>query len=463
MLSSKKKLSILMVLAAMFFTFSVVAQEENGEMSSQSDDVVYTILIHGDIELALRSVVARAIQEAELNDAEILIFDIDTFGGRVDAAFEISDMLSNVKIPTVAFINPKAISAGALIALSCKKIVFTDGGTMGAATPVNISSSGESTDVGEKQVSVVRAKFRAVANRNGHDPDLAEAMVDKNKDIEDIAPEGNLLTLDSRQALDVGLASAVVESKGDLFSYLDIIGHEEIIVQEYWVEKVARFFAKPTITGLLMMLGMLSIYVAVKTPGLGVPEAGVVICFLLFFWGHSIAGLAGWETLLLFLLGLILLAIEIFVTPGFGLLGFSGFACILISLIFSLSKYPVTSDLFTLPDLFPALVLLSYSFFGSILGAVILARFLPETTIFHRIVLGATERRDEGYHSTEDKALALAVGSRGVTRSNLRPAGVAQFDQQKYDVVSQGEYIPSGAQIEVLKVEGRRLVVRRIR
>lgn len=440
----------------------VEVSEEFVADTTREQEFIYTVPISGAVELALRNVVSRALREAKRNNAQTIIFEIDTLGGRLDAAVEISKMLSDAPQETVAFINTRAISAGALIALSCKRIIMKEGSTMGAATPVQLSPSGDSQPTDEKAISYVRAEFRAAAERNGHRPDIAEAMVDKDLSVEGISEEGKLLTLDARQAFEFGVAEALVEHKQGLLGYLSKESAQEIILEEFWMERIARFLAHPMMSGLLMMVGMLCIWLAVRTPGLGVPEMCAIVCFALFFWGHAIAGLAGWETFLLFLVGAILLFIELFVTPGFGVVGMSGIAFIVTSLALTLTEYPINSEFFRMPDLLPPLYLLTWSLFGSVVLAVVLAKILPKTSFYHWIVLEHSENKAEGYHSSEDKAISVPMGARGVSMSVLRPSGLARFDKGRYDVVSQGDYIPSGVPVEVIRIEGRRLVVRRV-
>ncbi|HNT36910.1 MAG TPA: ATP-dependent Clp protease proteolytic subunit, partial [bacterium] len=242
-----------------FATANVSPGDASEEMQpSQEQEFIYTVPINGAVELALRNVIGRALREANRNNAKTIILEIDTLGGRLDAAVEISKMLSGVPQETVAFVNTRAISAGALIALSCKRIVMSEGATMGAATPVQLSPTGDTQPTDEKAISYVRAEFRSAAERNGHPPNLAEAMVDKDISIEGVTDEGKLLTLDARQALELRVAESLVENKQGLLSYLNKESAQEFVLEEYWMEQIARFFANPMISGFLMMLGLLS-------------------------------------------------------------------------------------------------------------------------------------------------------------------------------------------------------------
>ena len=446
--------------AALFFV-SLAALIVPQPCCVASEQVVYVVPIDGAIEMGLRHVVARALREADENEASLIVLEIDTLGGGVEAAVQIAEMMMETSHSTVAFINKRAVSAGALLALSCKKIITHPGGKMGAATPVMMTPGSQPQPTGEKYVSYVRAEFRSAAERNGHPRDIAEAMVDPDVEIPNVIQEGKLLTLAAEQSLRVNMAEAMVESQDDLLNYLGITDFEIITLREYWTEKVARFLAHPAVTSLLMMAGLMSLWIAWKTPGLGVPELAAVVCFSVFFWGHSIAGLAGWGTLVLFFIGVGLLVVELFVIPGFGFVGVAGIGCVVLSVVFALLEHPITSPLFDISSLYPPLYILGIAFVGSVLFSILLAGLLPKTSLYHHIVLEDSEKRVDGYHSSEERSLAIPVGTEGIALTALRPAGVAVFDKQRYDVVSTGEFIADNTPVEVVEIEGRRLVVRR--
>jgi len=453
-------LRCLVVVCAVFVLITTASAIETAP--ADEGKVAYVIRIEGAIERALLTVIKRGLREAKRDGADIVILDLETPGGALEPAIKIAKIIVDLPYDTVAFVNKSAISAGALIALSCKKIVFAPSATIGAAEPIMMVPVGQPQPVSEKIVSYVRAEFRSVAEKNGHPVKIAEAMVDKDKYIPDISEKGELLTLTSEESLKAGLGSAMVESLPDLLAYLGKDDYTVVTVKEFWVEKIARFLAHPAVTSILLMGGLLCIYIAWKTPGLGVPEVGALCCFVLFFGGHTIAGLAGWGTLILFMLGFILLFIEVFVTPGFGVLGTTGIVCIMTSVVLTLLEHPVNSKFFTIADLETPMYILASAILGTFLLGALLATILPKTSVYHKIVLSAVENNKEGFHTTEDKTLELPVGTRGRNLTTLRPAGTAMFDDTRYDVVSENEFIPQGSNIEVLAVEGRRLVVRRV-
>lgn len=287
--------------------------------------VVYVIPVEGVIDLGLAPFIERVLTEATQAHAAAVVLDIDTFGGRVDAAVLIRDALLRAKVKTVAFVNRRAISAGALICLAAETIVMAGGGTIGAATPVQIGlPGGPAQPVEEKTVSYMRKEFRATAESRKRPPLLAEAMVDADVEIPGVIEKGKLLTLTTDEALQHKLADVRAETLDALLTALNLPDVEVRRMSETWAESLVRVLTHPIVSSLLMALGVLGLIVEIQTPGFGVPGGFGVVCLALFLWGHWLVQLAGWEELLLIAGGLLLLAIEMFVTPGFGISGPSG-------------------------------------------------------------------------------------------------------------------------------------------
>jgi membrane-bound serine protease (ClpP class) len=287
--------------------------------------VVLVARVEGVIDLGLAPFVERVLDEATTAGAAAVILEINTFGGRVDAAVLIRDALLRARVRTVAFVNKRAISAGALIALAAERIAMADGGTIGAATPVEIGRPGAPAQpVAEKTVSYMRKEFRATAESRKRPALLAEAMVDGDVEVPGLVDKGKLLTLTTEEALKHGLADVRADTLPAVLASLDLAGAQVRHATQTWAETLVRFLTHPVVSSLLMTIGILGIIVEIRTPGFGVPGALGILSLALFFWGHWLVRLAGWEELLLFGAGIILLAIELFVTPGFGVTGVLG-------------------------------------------------------------------------------------------------------------------------------------------
>ena len=262
--------------------------------------VVYVVPIAGVIDLGLAPFVDRVLEVAAGADATAVILEINTFGGRVDAAVLIRDALLRARVRTVAFVNKRAISAGALIALAAETIAMADGGTIGAATPVEMGLPGAPAQpVAEKTVSYMRKEFRATAESRKRPPVLAEAMVDADVEIPEVIAKGKLLTLTTEEALQHQLADVRADSLAALLQSLDLTGADVRMASQTWAETLVRFLTHPVVSSLLMTLGMLGLIVELRTPGFGVPGALGLTSLGLFFWGHWLVRLAGWEELLL--------------------------------------------------------------------------------------------------------------------------------------------------------------------
>ena len=421
------------------------------------------IPIEGTIDLGLAPFVKRALEQNQ--GAAVLILDVDTFGGRVDAAVKIRDAVLAAKIPTVAFVNRRAISAGALISLAADHIVFAPGGSMGAATPVQVQG-GKAEAVGEKMVSYMRAEMRATAEANGRDGDLAEAMVDADVEIPGYLEKGKLLTASTDQALELGLATQKLDTLNDLMRGLGLEFAEVVRPSTNWAERVARFLTDPVVSGLLMSIGMLGLLLELYTPGFGFAGGIGMVCLLLFFGGHAVVDLAGWEEVVVFIVGIGLLAAEIFVIPGFGVAGVAGIALVVIALSMALMGMPVGVAWDT-GAVNSALTAVMLSLLGSMAAMLVLMRFLPQGRLGRWLVLQTTLGTDDTATSDESwqsapSEWAQYVGMTGVAATDLRPSGKVRIDGKLVDVVSQGEIVDKGDPVVVIEVEGVRVVVARV-
>ena len=419
--------------------------------------VVYVAPIEGMIDLGLAPFVQRVLSEATQEGAAAVILEINTFGGRVDAAVLIRDALLNARVPTVAFVNKRAISAGALISLSAEKIVMANGGTIGAATPVQMGQPGAPAQpVEEKSVSYVRKEFRATAEARKRPPLIAEAMVDADVQIPGLIEKGKLLTLTTEEALKHKVADFRAETIDSVLAQLALTGAQVKRASPNWAEDLVRFLTHPVVSSLLMTVGMLGIFLEIRTPGFGLPGALGIASLALFFWGHWLVQLAGWEELLLVVSGFVLLVLEIFVIPGFGLAGIAGIIALLAGLSLSLIGGGATWEFVAL-----AMGRVLISVFLALAASLLLLRFLPRLPFGRQLILETGLGAGEGYASAPESD-SQWLGKTGTAFSPLRPAGIAVIDGERVDVVSDGEFIDAGMSILVTRVDGNRIVVRRI-
>jgi membrane-bound serine protease (ClpP class) len=442
-------------LIALAALLAAVAAEQPSRAQAPSS-VAYVAPVEGIIDLGLAPFIQRVLNQAVEQGAAAVILEINTFGGRVDAAVLIRDALLNAEVPTVAFINKRAISAGALIALASQKIAIAQGGTIGAATPVQAGQPGAAAQpVEEKTVSYVRKEFRATAEARKRPPLIAEAMVDADVEIRGLIAKDKLLTMTTEEALKHKIADFRAESLNEVLGQLGIAGAEVRRLTPNWAENVVRFLTHPIVSSLLITIGMLGIILEIRTPGFGVPGILGISSIALFFWGHWLVQLAGWEELLLLVGGLVLLMIEAFVVPGFGITGVIGILALLSGLSLSIVGAGVSWEF-----MMRAAGRVIFSLVAALLGSLLVLRLLPRVPFGRKLILEAGLGAAAGYASAPetDKAWLHKTGRAG---SALRPAGVAEINGERVDVVSDGEFIEAGAPIVVTRVDGNRIVVRR--
>ncbi|HXW06841.1 MAG TPA: NfeD family protein [Vicinamibacterales bacterium] len=416
--------------------------------------LVYVVPIEGMIDLGVAPFLARTIQEAEQAGAAAVVLDINTLGGRVDAAIVMRDALLQARVRTIAFVNPRAISAGALLALATETIVMTSGGTIGTAMPV-VGGGSAPQAADEKSVSYLRKEFAATAERRGRPAKFAEAMVDVDVEIPGVVAKGKLLTLTASEAMD----HRVVEFKADsLESALDATGLSAAEVRQTsqtWAETLVRFLTNPILASVLMTVGLLGILVEIRTPGFGIPGVIGLLSFAVLFWGHWIVQLAGWEELLLVAAGTLLIAAEVFVIPGFGVAGIAGIVALVAGLGMTLVGEGATTSI-----VIGALGRVAVSVLFAIGGALVLLRVLPHLPYGRQFVLNEDMNAGLGY-ATAPETDRSWLGRTGTAVSPLRPAGIAEIAGTRLDVVSDGGFIEALTVIEVTRVDGNRIVVRR--
>ena len=418
----------------------------------QNESTVYRVPVTGEIELGLAPYIQRAVKEAAEVGAAALILDIDTPGGRVDAAEIISDALTDSEVPVYSLVNRRAYSAGALIALSTSRIYMRPASVIGAATPVD----GTGTKAPEKIVSAMRSQMRALAESNGLEPEVAAAMVDEDIEIDGVVESGKLLTLTTEEAVEIGYAEAIE----DLDALLVELGHEGatvVTLELNWAERLVRFFSSSLVSPFLLSLGFLGLLIEIRTPTFGLAGTMGLISLGLFFGSNMIVGLAGLEDVLIVGAGLVLLGIEAFIVPGFGIFGVAGVVAILTGLYMSL-----LGNIPTMPDFTRAAWVLTSSTLLLIGSAWALIRTLPSSSRLAEsgIFLLAKTTSAIGYESAEVRS--DLVGKYGTAITDLRPAGTALIGDERIDVVSESEWISAGTPVKVLSAEGYRHIVRSV-
>ena len=389
------------------------------------------------VENGLAPYVARSLREAEAAGAVAAFLDIDTPGGRIDAAERIADAVRNARIPVYAFVNPRAYSAGALIAIATNGIYMRPGAVIGAATPVD----GQGAKASEKMVSAMRAEFRSMAEQRGLDPKLAEAMVDENVEIPDVVKKGQLLTLSTGEAVRLRFAKGAGGRRGRRCSRPSVIRDAQVVTTEpNWAEGIVRFLTNPLVAPLLLSLGILGLVFEIKTGAFGVGGILSLVSLGLFFGSSLILGLAGWEEVLLLGLGAIALAVEIFILPGFGVAGVLGAVAIVAAMVLAMMGAHPSSG-----DVAQALAVLGASLFITLAVIYAWLRHLPNSGRFSGLLLQGAVHKSQGFVSAPNRG--DLVGRDGVAVTDLRPSGTARVGEERLDVVTEGEYVPQGSRV----------------
>jgi membrane-bound serine protease (ClpP class) len=420
-----------------------------GSVAAAQSPTVYRLTVGGVVENGLAPYIARGLDEAAAAGAAAVYLDIDTPGGRVDAAERIVDAVGASPVPVYAFVNPRAYSAGALIALSTKAIYMRPGAVLGAATPVD----GQGVKASEKMVSALRAQFRALAEARGLDPRVAEAMVDERVAVPELDTPDQLLTLSTNEALRVGYAKAAVADESALLRAIGLPDARVVGVDPNWAELVVRFLTNPLVAPLLLSLGVLGLIFEIKTGGFGLGGLVSLASLGLFFGSSLLVGLAGWEEIILLGIGLVAIAIEVFILPGFGAAGVLGLVALGAAVVLALIGTTPTTG-----DITQAFVVLGASLAITVAVAYAWIRHLPNSGRFAGLFLRGGAHQADGYIAAAPRS--DLVGLDGVAVTDLRPSGTAQIGPERVDVVTEGEYVAQGRAVRVVRSEGYRHVVR---
>ena len=429
-------------------------------------DVVYRVPIEGIIDLGLPPFIQRTLEDAESNEATAVIFDINTFGGRVDAATQIKDAILGADILTIAFINRRAISAGALISLSCEKIYMTGGGLIGAATAVDMTGKKGS----EKVISFMREEMASTAEKRGRSKEIARGMVDEELTfthlviggdsikVDDIEgrKDGKLISLTTEQALKYKIADGTAENMEALLDSLGYSSFETIETAENWSEAIVRFLTNPVVASLLTTFGFLGILFELQSPGWGIPGFVGLACLILSLSASYIAQLATMSDMLFVLTGLALILLEVLVIPGFGIAGLGGIGLMIYGLyLLLLPDIPVGEEV-----LGQAMDGFLIGLVGAVIGLVLLVKLMIKTKFWEQLTAPDTQKKEDGYSNTF--GWESLQGETGIADTDLHPSGWVRVKDQRIFVVSEGEFIEEGKEIKILSVDGNRVLVREL-
>jgi membrane-bound serine protease (ClpP class) len=462
----KLALRIFAAILAAYLSLGAVFASDN---VARGDVVV--IPLRDQVSPSLALFIRRAEKSAEANQASAIILDMDTYGGELDAAEKISGILNHATIPTYTYVNSNAGSAGALIALSTNHIYMAPVSAIGAAAPILSTGEDLPPTAKEKTISYWSALVRSAASRNGHRPDVGEAFMNKDKEVKIgdrvIHPKGSLLTLSAQEASEKisgapVLSDGIAESIPDLMQKAGLHG-EAVQIAPSGFEQLAFWLTQ--LAPLLLLGGIIGAYLEFKIPGFGVAGVISIICFALFFLGHYFAGLAGWEAVALFVLGILFVLVEVLffghATIIFGVVGvLLMFASLLWAMI---DRYP-GQKLFPTGQMLKAPLLnLVLTFVGAAILITILARLLPRTSIYRRFILSTTNPPGPSLTAAPRafaSALQLAPGMTGRALTILRPSGKAEFGSRVVDVVTEGDFISPESTVAIVSTDGMRVVVK---
>lgn len=476
-----------------------------GGSAAQDHDTVHVVPIDGEIDLGLAPFLARAVTEAEDAGAAALLLEIDTPGGRLDAVLQMRDVILETSLHTIAYVDPTAFSAGALVAIAAEEIHFAPAGVMGAATPV-VGGAGQTAD--PKVIAAVRSTFRATAEVRGRDPIVAEAMVEPDVEIDGLVDGDSLLSLSAAQARSVGYLDGVSETRQQVLEQVGLGNARVVEADVSLAERAVRLITNPVLASVLLTLGVLLVVGELLLGAFGLASAAGITLLGTFFYGHLLAGLAGWEDVVLVGVGVALILVELVVVPGFGVPGVLGLASVLGGAYLAMIGRDL--DLVSTSQLLGTAATVGIAFVGITIGLLVLLtllsrrrngstssrlataeparggtgarrgwlRWFGDGDVLERepdpSTVGAPGVTDSGgpaawpsthvTTSPSDAAAAAAhQGAVGVALTDLRPAGVASFDGHRVDVVTEGDYLGAGEPVEILHAERYRRVVRRAR
>ena len=404
---------------------------------------VYVIPVRGQIEPGWLLFLERSLEEARKEVVEAVILDIDTPGGFVDTVQKAKVLIDEFPTPVYGYINTNALSAGAYLSLLTDSFYMKPGSTIGAAEPA-ILGGGE---VDEKILSFWEAEMRSAAERQGKDPAIAAAMVRKEMAIESLVEEGELLTLTTAEAENINFSNGTVSSIDELLGLKDLSSAEVIYTSASFWERLSGWLINPIVATFLLMMGFFFLIVEILSAGFGIAGFLSLLSFGLYFGGHFFTGISGWPAIFLFVFGIIFILVEAFM-PGFGIFGIGGLAAVVVAIVLAAASATL------------GIYMLLISFFVAGFAGYIAFRYFQRRGTLKRFILSDSATKEAGYSSSEDYSHLL--GKKGQASTSLRPSGKVEIEGKKYDMVSEGGYISTGESVEVIRVEGYRIVVRKL-
>lgn len=443
-------MQMIMLLVLLVVPLSGIVADSARAEDNSSAGAVYVVPVKQTVQSGLMSFMKRVFQEAEEAKASLIVLDIDTPGGQLKTAEDIGLLIRESKVPTVAFVSGKAASAGAYIALNAGGIAMAPGSTIGAAMIVD--GAGNAVE-SPKLVSFWSAEMKSVAEMNGRDPEIAVGMVDPSRVVELKAigktnQAGEIVSLSAEEAFKVGYSDHQARTVAEVIAWKGLSDRMIIQIKPTIAEQVSSFLTSPGIATLLLIIGIAGIVIEMLVPGFGVPGITGLVAFILYFFGQSIAGFAGNESLVVFILGIGLLLLEAFV-PSFGILGILG----IISVIAG-----ITMGAYDTGDALKSLGIAALVATAVVVAFVYVFR---RRGVWNRFILSEQLTAEKGY-LPQEKSRDNWIGQVGITTSLLRPSGMAEFDGQRLDVITSGEYLEKGTKVTVVSVDGTRIVVKEI-
>jgi len=434
---------------------------------------VVIVPLDGEVSPPMFLFLRRAQKAAESGGASAIIFEMNTYGGRLDSAEKITNLLNRATIPTYTFINTNAGSAGALIALATQHIYMAPVSAIGAAAPIKESGEDLGETARDKTVSYWSAMIRGSATKNGHNPDIGEAFMNKEKEVKIgdrvVHAKGSLLSLNAQEATTRTdgkplLAEGIADSVTDVMQKAGLTG-KAVTLKPAGFERLAFWIT--ALAPLLLLAGMLGAYLEFKIPGASVFGIIAGICFALFFFGHYFAGLAGWEVVALFVIGVCFVLAELLIFAHTTVIfGVTGVFLMLGSLLWAMvDRYPgqrffPTGEMLRLP-----LMNLFFAMIAAAIAIALLARFLPRTSLYQRFILSADIPSGPSLSAIPrdfPSALSVSVGTTGTALTPLRPSGKARFEGHVVDVVTEGDFIAAETRVEVASTDGMRVIVKAV-
>lgn len=419
---------------------------------------IYVFGIQDEIAPPAVRTTHKGIEEAKRINADYILIELNTYGGLVDAADSIRTKILHCPIPVMVYIKNNAASAGALISIACDSIYMSPGATIGAATVVDQTGQ----QVPDKYQSYMRKKMRATAEMNNRNPEMAEAMVDPDVVIPGIIDSGKVLTLTTQEAIKYGFCNGEANDISDVLKLAQINNYEIIHYKPTIVDNIIGFLIKPLVSALLIMIIIGGIYFELQTPGIGFPLGAAAVAAILYFAPLYLEGLAEHWEILIFIIGLILIGIEIFVTPGFGIIGVSGIILLILSLTLSMIgnigfEFPQN----TATTIVRSLLIVIVAMVSSISISLFLSTKLTSWQLFKKFTLATELKGNINSEVNINSSLSNLIGKTAIVYNDCKPSGKAFIENKLYDVTLVNGYAEKGNQVKVVGIEGNYLLVKK--